>query len=52
MLAQNDTKNINYVRIVAMLRILLRENVITEKEYLHAKKYYQKLTGADIVLAD
>jgi hypothetical protein len=25
---------------------------ITAKEYLRAKKYYQKLTGADIVLAD
>ena len=27
------------------------QELITEKEYTRAKKYYMKLTGADIVLA-
>ena len=34
-----------------MLKDLLAQELITEKEYARAKKYYMKLTGADIVLA-
>ncbi len=45
-------KNINYVRIMGLLRQLRDTTVITEKEYKKAKKYYQKLTGANLVLAD
>ena len=30
----------------------LFEKYLTEKEYRRAKKYYQNLTGADIVLTD
>ena len=37
--------------IVDMLKDLLAQELITEKEYARAKKYYMKLTGADIVLA-
>ena len=29
----------------------VQQELITEKEYARAKKYYMKLTGADIVLA-
>ena len=34
------------------LRALRQRGDITEKEYHKAKKYYQNLTGADIVLTD
>ncbi len=51
MIAQNETKNINYIRIVNILRSLRENGSITEKEYMRAKKYYQKLTGADIIVA-
>ena len=43
MVAENTTKNANFIRI--------DNGSITEREYLRAKKYYLKLTGADIVLA-
>ena len=36
----------------ARVRALLQRGDITEKEYRRAKKYYQPLTGADIVLTD
>ena len=34
------------------LRALRQSGDITEKEYRRAKKYYQALTSADIILAD
>ena len=34
------------------VRVLRQRGDITEKEYRRAKKYYQNLTGADIVLTD
>ena len=52
MLSENQNKNANYLRILMTLRALLQRGDITEKEYRKAKKYYQALTGADIVLAD
>ena len=52
MLSENQNKNANYLRILMALRALLQRGDITEKEYRKAKKYYQALTGADIVLAD
>jgi hypothetical protein len=47
-----NTKNANYLFIVSVLKEMLGLGSITQKEYLRAKKYYLKLTGADIVLAD
>ena len=43
--------NANFLFIADMLKDLLAQELITEKEYARAKKYYMKLTGADIVLA-
>lgn len=51
MLSNKNTKNANFLFIVDMLKDLLEQELITEKEYARAKKYYMKLTGADIVLA-
>ena len=52
MLSEHQNKNANYLRILMTLRALRQRGDITEKEYRRAKKYYQALTGADIVLAD
>lgn len=52
MLSEHQNKNANYLRILMTLRALRQSGDITEKEYRKAKKYYQNLTGADIVLAD
>ena len=51
MLSNKNTKNAIFLFIVDMLKDLLTQELITEKEYARAKKYYMKLTGADIVLA-
>lgn len=51
MLSNKNTKNANFLFIVDMLKDLLAHELITEKEYARAKKYYMNLTGADIVLA-
>lgn len=51
MLSNKNTKNANFLFIVDMLKNLLAQELITENEYARAKKYYMKLTGADIVLA-
>ena len=51
MLSNKNAKNANFLFIVDMLKDLLALELITEKEYARAKKYYMKLTGADIVLA-
>ena len=51
MLSNKNTKNANFLFIVDMLKDLLAQRLITEKEYARAKIYYMKLTGADIVLA-
>ncbi len=52
MVSHLNTKNANYLFIVSVLKEMLGLGSITQKEYLRAKKYYLKLTGADIVLAD
>ena len=52
MLSEHQNKNANDLRILMTLRALRQRGDITEKEYRRAKKYYQALTGADIVLAD
>lgn len=51
MLSHKNTKNANFLFIVDMLKHLLAQGMITDKEYARAKKYYMKLTGADIFLA-
>ena len=52
MLAQKNTKNANFLYIVSVLKEMLGMGSISQKEYLRAKKYYLKLTGADIIIAD
>ena len=52
MISEKQTKSANFIRIVAVLKELRSAGKISEKEYTKAKKYYRKLTGADIVIAD
>lgn len=52
MLSEVQTKSANYLRIIAVLKALRERGYIDDKEYVRAKKYYRKLTGADIVIAD
>ena len=52
MVSEKQTKCANFLQIVSVLRRLLDTGKINEKEYKRAKKYYQKLTGADIVITD
>ena len=52
MLSEFQTKSANYLRIIAVLKGLRERGYINDKEYVRAKKYYRKLTGADIVIAD
>lgn len=52
MLSEVQTKSANYLRIIAVLKALRERGHINDKEYAKAKKYYWKLTGADIVIAD
>lgn len=40
------------VDIVAVLKSMREGGVITLAEYERAKRYYQKLTGSDLVIAD
>ena len=39
MLSNKNTKNANFLFIVDMLKDLLAQELITEKEYARAKKY-------------
>lgn len=50
MVSYKNTKNAKYLFIMSALMALLRQGAITENEYLRAKRYYKKLTGADIIL--
>ena len=52
MLSEVQTKSANYIRILSVLKSLKESGCINDKEYARAKKYYRKLTGADIVIAD
>ncbi len=52
MLSHRNTKNANFLCIVSVLKEMLDMGSISQKEYLRAKKYYLKLTGADIIVAD
>ena len=50
MLCEKNKNNVNYLRIVVILRRLRDCGLITVKEYKHAKEYYCKRTGADMVI--
>ena len=52
MLSEKQSKSANYLCILSVLRGKHTKGMITDKEYVRAKKYYRQLTGADIVLAD
>ena len=52
MLAVHSQKNANYLHILVVLRYLRDEKLISEAQYLRAKTYYRKLTGADITVPD
>ena len=52
MLTEVQVKSANYIRIVNILKVLLEGGLIDDKEYNRAKKYYRKLTGTDIMIAD
>ena len=52
MISERQTKSANFLCIIAVLKELLDKGVISNAEFLRAKKYYQKLTGADIILAE
>jgi len=52
MIAENKTKNANFLRLLHILRSLREDGTITKDEYTRAKNYYKKLTGADIVIAN
>ena len=52
MLSEAQSKSANFLRIVSVLRRLRQDGTINAREYDRAKKYYQRLAGADIILAD
>lgn len=52
MIAEKQTKSANFLRIIAILKSLRDDGKINIHEYSRAKKYYKKLTGADIIIAD
>lgn len=52
MITVSQTKSANYLLIVAVLKSMREDGVITLAEYEQAKRYYQKLTGSDLVIAD
>ena len=52
MIAEKQTKSANFLRIIAMLKSLRDDGKISIQEYRRKKKYYKKLTGADIIITD
>ena len=52
MLTENEKKSANYARIVYVLQSMKEDGLISAEEYKRAKKYYQSLTGSDLVLLD
>ena len=52
MVSERQTKSANFLCIISVLKDLMNKGMISPKEYNKAKKYYQQLTGADIVLAE
>lgn len=52
MITETQHTSIKYLKILCVLRQLLTDKTITQAEYSEAKKYYKKLTGADLAIAD
>ena len=52
MITMSQTKSANYLFIVVVLKSMRNSGAITAAEYERAKRYYQKLTGSDLVIAD
>ena len=52
MISEKSRNNINFVRIVIVLKNLLSSGMISTVEYKRAKEYYKKITGADIAVID
>lgn len=52
MISVKNRNNVNYVRIVTILRHLRFSGLISESEFKRAKEYYKKVTGADISVMD
>ena len=48
-LSNKNTKNVNFLFIVDMLKDLLAQELITEKEYARAKKYYMTQTSHPVL---
>ena len=52
MITETQHSSIKYLKILHVLRQLLADGMITQAEYNKAKKYYKRLTGADLALAN
>ncbi len=52
MITETQKTSIKYLKILSVLRQLVTDGTINEDEYKKAKKYYKKLTGADLAIAD
>lgn len=52
MLSTKNTKNMKYLCIVGVLKDLRLQNIITDTEFKRACQYYEKATGADIILPE
>lgn len=52
MVCEKSRNNINFFRIVTVLRRLRDLGMISKAEYIRAKEYYEKVTGADMALCD
>ena len=52
MISEYQKKSANFLCIITVLKELEASSMISQKEYEQAKKYYQQLTGADIILTE
>ncbi len=52
MIGEKVKQNIQYCKIVFILRELKKEGLITPEEFKKAMKYYHDLLGADIYLLE
>ncbi len=52
MIGEKVKQNIQYCKIVFILRELKKEGLITSEEFKKAMKYYHDLLGADIYLLE
>ena len=52
MVSEKSRANFNYLRIVLFLRRLRSNGLISSEEYQKAKTYYEKLTGAELLIVN